>query len=324
MSANENSTGFMSGIRIGVSACLLGNNVRFDGGHKRNRFLTDTLAGHFSFVPYCPEVAIGMGTPREPIRLTGSPEQPSAVGVKHPELDVTQPLADYGKKVAAGIDELCGFIFKKDSPSCGMTRVKVYNEHGMAERTGTGVFAREIMRADPLLPVEEEGRLNDAGLCDSFVTRVYVYARWKAMHRSGLTRAALIEFHAGHKLLVMAHSVTVYRELGRLLSDLDRGDLEATASIYIRKLIEALVKPATRKLHTNVLQHLLGYLKKDLDGLYRADLADTIDGYHRGDFPLAVPVRMLQHHFSIHAHPWIRRQVYLNPYPQALQLRNSL
>jgi uncharacterized protein YbgA (DUF1722 family) len=200
--------------------------------------------------------------------------------------------------------------------------VKVYNEHGMAERTGTGVFAGEIMRADPLLPVEEEGRLNDAGLCDSFITRVYVYARWKAMHAGGLTRSALIEFHAAHKLLLMAHSNAVYRELGRLLSDLGGAELDTTATVYIRRLMDALKRPATRKLHSNVLQHLLGYLKRDLESGYRADLADTIDGYRRGDYPLAVPVRLLQHHFGMHAHPYIRRQVYLDPYPRALQLRN--
>jgi uncharacterized protein YbgA (DUF1722 family)/uncharacterized protein YbbK (DUF523 family) len=324
MSTIEDSTNIPAGIKIGVSACLLGNNVRFDGGHKRSRFLTDALADCFQLVSFCPEVAIGMGIPRQPIRLTGDPDNPEAVGVKDRQLNVTQPLRDYSRQVAGTLDGLCGFIFKKDSPSCGMTRVKVYNDKGMAERTGTGLFAREIMQADPLLPVEEEGRLNDAGLCDSFITRVYVYARWKALLQAGLSKSGLLEFHASHKLLVLSHSTVVYRELGRLLSDLNGVNLHATADLYIGKLLQTLTPPATRKQHTNALQHLLGYLKKDLGPAYRADLAGTIDGYRRGDFPLVVPMRLLQHHFSIHTQPYITRQVYLNPYPQALQLRNLL
>lgn len=311
-------------ITIGVSACLLGREVRFDGGHKRSRFITDTLAKHFGFVGFCPEVAIGMGTPRQPIRLTGDASNPEAVGVKTPELDVTQPLRSYGKKVAGDINELCGFIFKKDSPSCGMERVKVYNDKGMAERSGTGLFAREILKANPLLPVEEEGRLNDADLRDNFITRVYVYARWKQLTGSGLTKSGLIKFHAGHKYLIMSHSNVMYRQLGQMLSDLTRESLSDVANRYIASLMQALSVPATRKRHSNVLQHLLGYLKNNLDSVYRVDLDNTIDAYRRGEFPLAVPVRLLQHHFSVHPHAYINEQVYLNPHPQALMLRNNL
>ena len=311
-------------ITIGVSACLLGREVRFDGGHKRSRFITDTLAKHFGFVGFCPEVAIGMGTPRQPIRLTGDASNPEAVGVKTPELDVTQPLRSYGKKVAGDINELCGFIFKKDSPSCGMERVKVYNDKGMAERSGTGLFAREIMKAHQLLPVEEEGRLNDADLRDNFITRVYVYARWKQLTGSGLTKSGLIKFHAGHKYLIMSHSNVMYRQLGQMLSDLTRESLSDVANRYIASLMQALSVPATRKRHSNVLQHLLGYLKNNLDSVYRVDLDNTIDAYRRGEFPLAVPVRLLQHHFSVHPHAYINEQVYLNPHPQALMLRNNL
>ncbi len=313
-----------AGIRVGVSSCLLGKEVRFDGGHKRNRFVTEALADYFELVPFCPEVAIGMGIPRQPIRLVGNQDSPEAVGVKNPDLNVTRPLREYGRKVAGTLDGLCGFIFKKDSPSCGMTRVKVYSSQGMAVRSGAGLFAREIMRADPLLPVEEEGRLNDAGLCDSFITRVYVYARWKALRQAGLSKSGLVEFHASHKFLVMAHSSAAYRQLGRMLSDLGGVNLHATADSYISLLLETLKRPATRKQHTNVLQHLLGYLKNDLESPRRADLAGAIDAYRRGDFPLVVPVRLLQHYFSLHLHPYINRQVYLNPYPQSLQLRNVL
>jgi uncharacterized protein YbgA (DUF1722 family) len=269
-------------------------------------------------------MAIGMGAPRQPIRLVGEDQNPQAVGVKTPVLNVTQPLRDYGTKTAGEIDGLCGFIFKKDSPSCGMERVKVYNDKGMPQRSGTGIFAREIIKAHPLLPVEEEGRLNDVDLRDNFITRVYVYARWKALVADGLSKSGLIEFHAGHKYLVMSHSTMVYKQLGQMLADLSQVSLAEIADSYIARLMQALSKPATRKRHTNVLQHLLGYLKKDLDSARRADLNETIDAYRRGEFPLVVPIRLLQHHFSVHRHPYIEKQVYLKPHPQALLLRNNL
>lgn len=309
-------------IRVGISACLLGNAVRFDGGHKRNRFITDVLSAYFEFVPFCPEVAIGMGIPRQPVRLVGDARNPEAVGVKTPELNVTQPLRDYGRKVAGRIGDLCGFIFKKDSPSCGMARVRLYNDKGMPERIAAGVFAKEIMAAHPLLPVEEEGRLNDADLRDSFITRVYVTARWRALVNAGMTKSALLEFHAGHKFLLLAHSTVVYRRLGRLLAGLDGPRLDDIAAAYITQLLQALRQPATRKRHANVLQHLLGYLKHDLDAAQRADLAETIDTYRRGLYPLVVPIRLLQHHFGRHPHPYIARQIYLEPHPRALMLRN--
>jgi len=311
-------------VRVGVSACLLGNEVRFDGGHKRSRFITDELAGYFDFVSYCPEVAIGLGIPRQPIRLVGHPDNPQATGVRDPGLNVTQPLRAYGQEIACKIDELRGFIFKKDSPSCGMERVKLYNDKGMAERVAAGLFAQEIMAANPLLPVEEEGRLNDADLRDNFVTRVYVYARWKALLEAGPDKASLIRFHASHKYLVLAHSTVMYRKLGQLLADLNRQPLEEIRASYIAGLMQALSRPATRKRHTNVLQHLLGYLKNNLDSAHRTDLAASIDAYRRGEYPLVVPLRLLQHHFSIHPHPYISEQVYLNPHPPALKLRNTL
>ena len=320
----NNGEQFPEKIKIGVSACLLGKKVRFDGGHKRSRFVTDALAGHFEFVAFCPEVAIGMGTPRQPIRLVGDERDPQAVGVKTPELNVSQPLRSYGKKVAGDIHKLCGFILKKDSPSCGMERVKVYNDKGMPERSGTGLFAREIIKANPLLPVEEEGRLNDADLRDNFITRVYVYARWKSLLTGGLSKSGLLEFHAGHKYLLMSHSTEVYKQLGRVLSDLSRESLSDIADSYIARLMQTLSKPATRKRHTNVLHHLLGHLKHELDSAHRIDLSETIDAYRRGEYPLVVPIRLLQHHFSMHPDPYINDQVYLNPHPQALLLRNNL
>lgn len=311
-------------IKIGVSACLLGKKVRFDGGHKRSRFITDSLACHLEVVAFCPEVAIGMGTPRQPIRLVGNDQNPQAVGVRTPQLNVSQPLRTYGKKVAGDIHNLCGFIFKKDSPSCGMERVKVYNDKGIPERSGTGLFSREIIKAHPLLPVEEEGRLNDADLRENFITRVFVYARWKKLLAGGLSKSGLLEFHAGHKYLLMSHSNLVFKQLGRMLSNLSRASLDDIADSYIAGLMQTLGKPATRKRHTNVLQHLLGHLKHDLDAAHRTDLNETIDAYRRGEFPLVVPIRMLQHHFRVHPHPYINQQMYLNPHPQALLLRNNI
>lgn len=311
-------------IRVGVSACLLGCKVRFDGNHKHNRFITDALAEYFDFVSFCPEVAIGMGTPREPIRLVGAGSGLQAVGVKDAQLNVTRPLRAYAGMVAQRIDDLSGFIFKKDSPSCGMERVKVYQPNGVTVRSGTGIFAQQIIAADPLLPVEEEGRLNDPGLCDSFVTRVYVYARWKALRDAGITKSALLDFHASHKLLVLSHSTEMYRQLGRLLSGLDRISLDEVADTYIARLMQALGTPATRKRHANVLQHLLGYLKNNLDASHRTDLMHTIEAYRLGEYPLVVPIRLLQHHFSSYPHPYINRQVYLDPHPQGLKLRNAL
>ncbi len=310
--------------RVGVSACLLGKEVRFDGGHKRCRFITDTLAGHFEFVPFCPEVAIGMGTPRQPIHLLADARGIRAIGVRDAGLEVTLPLKLYGRSVAGRISDLSGFVFKKDSPSCGMERVKVYNDAGMAERSGTGLFASEIIEAHPLLPVEEEGRLNDAELRENFINRVYVHARWQSLQQQGLTKSALLAFHASHKLLVMAHSTVVYRELGRMLSNLGNVDLPVLADRYIARLMGALKTVATRKRHTNVLQHLTGYLKNKLARPHLHDLVETIEAYRRGDYPLVVPVRMLQHHFLGNPHPYVSRQVYLYPHPQKLGLRNHI
>jgi uncharacterized protein YbgA (DUF1722 family)/uncharacterized protein YbbK (DUF523 family) len=311
-------------IRVGVSACLLGAQVRFDGGHKRNRFIDEQLREYFEFVPVCPEVAIGMGTPREPIRLVGLEASPRAVGTRNPALDVTERLRAYGHQVARDSGDLCGFVFKKDSPSCGMERVRIYNDKGMPQANGTGLFAAEIMRAHPLLPVEEEGRLNDPVLRENFINRVFVYARWRALGEAGLSKARLVSFHARHKLLILAHSTEGYRELGRLVANLNADPLEQIAARYIQRLMAIITRHATRKRHANVLQHLLGYLRQHADRGDRADLLDAIDGYRRGEYPLVVPVRLLRHHFRRYPHPYVAQQVYLEPYPGELMLRNAV
>lgn len=311
-------------VRLGVSACLIGAKVRFDGGHKRNRFLIDELGSHFEFVPFCPEVAIGMGTPRPSIRLVGDVEAPRALGSRDDGLDVTDALQAYSANRARRLEGLSGFIFKKDSPSCGMERVKVYSDKGMPQREGVGIFARAVQQANPLLPVEEEGRLNDSTLRENFVSRVFVYARWQALRQQGLTKKGLLDFHTRHKLLLMAHSPVAYRELGRLLARLDNASLDGLADRYIERIMQVLKTPANRKRHVNVLQHVLGYLRKHVDAVNRADLVDVIDDYRLGMVPLVVPVTLLQHHFRSNPHPWISRQVYMNPHPRELLLRNTL
>jgi len=311
-------------LRLGVSACLLGARVRFDGGHKRNRFIIEELGRHFEFVTFCPEVAIGMSTPRPPIRLVGDVQAPRAIGSRDDSLDVTDALREYSAITAGRLDGLCGFVFKKDSPSCGMERVKVYSDTGMPQRGGAGLFARAVQEANPLLPVEEEGRLNDPGLRENFVTRVLVYARWQALRQQPLSKKALIEFHTSHKFLLLAHSPAAYRELGGLLARLDSVPLDALAERYIGDVMRALKAQASRKLHVNVLQHLLGYLRKHIDAVSRADLADAIDAYREGMVPLVVPIALLQHHFRRNPHPYVSRQVYMNPHPRELMLRNTL
>jgi uncharacterized protein YbgA (DUF1722 family)/uncharacterized protein YbbK (DUF523 family) len=311
-------------LRLGVSACLLGARVRFDGGHKRNRFIIEELGAHFEFVPFCPEVAIGMGTPRPSIRLIGEVQAPRAIGSMDGSLDVTDALREYSTGTARRLDGLCGFVFKKDSPSCGMERVKVYNDTGMPQRDGAGIFARAVQEANPLLPVEEEGRLNDPGLRENFVLRVLVYARWQALRQQRLSKKGMIDFHTRHKLLLLAHSPSAYRGLGGMLARLDNTPLDALAERYIERVMQVLKTQASRERHVNVLQHLLGYLRKQVDDVNRADLVDVIDDYRRGLVPLVVPVTLLQHHFRRNPNPYISRQVYLNPHPRELMLRNVL
>lgn len=311
-------------LRLGVSACLLGARVRFDGGHKRNRYLIDELGAYFEFVPFCPEVAIGLGTPRPTIRLVGDPDSPRALGSRDDGLDVTDALQQYSDARAQRLDGLSGFVFKKDSPSCGMARVKVYRDTGMPQRDGVGIFARAVQQANPLLPVEEEGRLNDSALRENFISRVFVYARWQALCRQGLRKKSLLDFHTRHKLLVMAHSPDAYRELGRMLARLDNADLDALAGRYISQLMEVLKAQASRKRHVNVLQHVLGYLRKHVDAANRADLVDVIDDYRRGVVPLVVPVTLLKHHFRRSPNSYISQQVYMDPHPRELMLRNTL
>ena len=310
---------------LGTSACLLGEAVRFDAGHKHDRWITGTLSQYFDFVSICPEVAIGLGIPRPPIQLKGAVHSIRVVGSRDPDLDVTDDLRRYGTKMAIQMDAISGYIFKSKSPSCGLERVRLFPEDdGAPSRDGVGQYAAAFTAAQPLLPVEEEGRLNDPVLRDNFIERVFCFYRWQKLQDQGITPARLIDFHSCHKLLVLSHGVVPYRALGRLVADTGKHDIYKIADDYIQRLMRALKRKATRRSHANVLQHLQGYLKRALDRSDRQELVEVIDHYRLGRVPLVVPMTLLRHHFRRHPDPYITRQIYLNPHPPELMLRNLI
>lgn len=311
-------------VRVATSSCLLGEEVRFNGGHKHNGYLTKTLARHFELIPFCPEVAIGLGVPRPPIRLVTNDGQVRAVGVKDPSLDVTDELVEYGHTVASRLTDISGYIFKRASPSCGMERVKIYSSKGMPVDSGAGLYAQAIMQSLPLLPTEEEGRLMDPVLRENFIERIFVYHRWQSMCRSGLTPAGLVDFHTNHKFSVLAHDETAYRALGQIVASAGKADLQQLSKRYATLLMSAMKKRATRKLHSNVLTHIMGFLKESIDGGDKTELLDIIEKYRHGQLPLIVPITLLKHHLRRHPDPYISRQYYLEPHPEELMLRNSL
>jgi uncharacterized protein YbgA (DUF1722 family)/uncharacterized protein YbbK (DUF523 family) len=312
----------MKKIPIGISSCLLGQNVRFDGGHKQDDYIMGTLGEYFEFHPFCPEMGIGLGAPRPTLHLVKIDHTVRCVGVKDPDWDVTEALRDYAEQQKHLHADLCGYILKKGSPSCGMERVKVYGSTNQPSSKGIGIYAEEMMRNNPLLPVEEEGRLGDPSLRENFIQRVYVLYRWKEMLLAGLTVNSLTKFHARHKLIIMSHDD--YRDLGQLLAGVTKANLEQVAEQYITQLMETLKKPATRKNHVNVLQHIQGYLKKNLSADDKAELCEVIDRYRNGYIPLIVPITLLKHHFRISPDPYIEESYYMSPYPQELQLINQL
>ena len=311
-------------IRVGISSCLLGDTVRYDGGHKHNRYITKLLSGFFEFVPACPEVAIGMGIPRSPIRLVGDPQSPRAVGIKDPTLNVTAELDAYAGASVERVRLLSGYIFKRGSPSCGMARVTVFGSNGTRKTGGTGIFARRLIGEIPLMPVVDEARLRDPVLRENFIARVYVYRRWQAMAAVGTTPAKLVEFHTRHKMLIRSHGEVTYAHLGRLVADADAKEIDALSGEYIGVLMKTLSCPATRKQHSNVLSHLAGNLKRDIDPGDKAELVRLIDEYRLGRVALVVPVTMLKHHFRRCPDPYVGHQVYLEPHPEELQLRNFI
>lgn len=311
----------MQKIPVGISSCLLGQPVRYDGGHKLDNYIVGTLANYFDFRPFCPEVAIGLGTPRPTIQLVKTDTGIRCLGVKNPEHDVTEPLRDYANQQKTAHSDLCGYILKKGSPSCGMTRVKVYS-NGQPQQAGVGIYAEAMMQNNPLLPVEEEGRLGDPGLRENFIQRVYVLHRWKQLLAEGLTPQRLTHFHAQHKLIIMSHAS--YADLGQLLATVSKDNILSVAEAYIAQLMAKLKKPATRKSHVNVLQHIQGYLKKELDAADKSELCELIERYRDGDVPLIVPLTLLKHHFRKTPDPYIENSYYMSPYPGQMQLSNLI
>jgi uncharacterized protein YbgA (DUF1722 family)/uncharacterized protein YbbK (DUF523 family) len=310
-------------IPVGISSCLLGEKVRFDGQHQLDAYIQKTLGTYFEFRAFCPELAIGLGVPRRPIRLLVKGEQIRCVSTVDAELDYTQKLIDCAKDQAVWHSGLCGYIFKKSSPSCGMERVKVY-DGVRPRRDGVGIYAATLMQSFPELPVEEEGRLGDSVLRENFVQRVYVMHRWKSLVREGLTVSRLVNFHARHKLILMSHCQKSYRALGRLVAAVNRDNLDAQSVKYISDLMVALRIKATRGKHANVLQHIQGYLKKYLDADDKAELGDAIAQYQRGQVPLIVPVTLLNHHFRRHPDDYIHHSWYMRPYPAEMSLQNDI
>ena len=311
--------------RLGISACLMGSEVRFNGGHKESRLCTQALAQHFEFVALCPEVAIGLGTPRAAIRLVDDPHGPRALDSRDPDREYTQALHDYGVRMAAELDDLDGYIFMQKSPSCGLHRVKLYGDNGYPlEGGGRGIFAAAITAQRPDLPVEEEGRLNDPVLRENFLTRVFAHAEWQALLRAGLSRSAIIDYHSRYKYLLMATDPEQYKAIGRLLGSLGEHDPRELGPRYFSALMVALRKCATRGTHSNVLQHLSGYLRSSLSGDQRQEIQQLIEQYRQGIVPLVVPMTLLKHHFRQHPHPYIERQAYMQPHPENLSLRNAL
>ena len=315
----------MPHLRLGVSACLLGQPVRFDGGHKRDTFLTAALAPFVEWVAVCPEEEAGLGTPREAIRLVDQGGVQRLLAVRS-RRDLTDPLTDVSARRVrqlAALD-LDGYVLKKDSPSCGVTRVKVYSPHGVATRTGRGVFAQALVAAMPMLPVEEEGRLCDPVIREHFIERIYACRRLRQLLAGPGHVGGLVEFHTRHKLQLLAHSPVGCAGLGRLVAHARTREAEQAAADYGRTFMAVLAMPATRARHVNVLQHAAGYFRRVLSAAARRDLAASISDYRRGLVPLVVPTRLLDHYARLHDVAYLCDQVYFDPYPRELLLRNQV
>ncbi len=320
-----NRTHAAASIPVGIGACVLGEPVRFNGFGKKRSEPVARLAECFELRAFCPEVAIGLGVPRPTIRLVGEIAAERAVDSDTGQHDVTDALRGSAAAFLAQHPDLCGYIFVKGSPSCGMERVKRYGENGHVQASdGVGVFAAALMAANPLLPVEEDGRLHDEHLCESFVARVFTYADWRELLRGDLTLHALQKFYASHKYLVMSRHIATYKELGRLLAQHQQIALTELADRVINLIMAALRRPATRAGHTNALQHIRGYLKRDLNKAEKHELNELIEQYRSGHVPLVVPLTLLRHHFRQYPDAYIEQQLFMRPYPDALRLRNHL
>ena len=312
-------------IRIGISSCLLGNNVRWNSGHKLDRYLTDTLGQFVEYVPVCPEVEAGFGVPRESFRLVGDPENPRLITFKS-KTDHTDQMLGWARKRVRELEKenLCGFIFKSDSPSSGMIRVKVYTEKGMPEKKGVGMFAREYMDHFPLIPVEDDGRLHNPQIRENFIERIFTLKRWRDDVAKKPGMGKLVEFHTRNKLLILSHSQKHYRLMGKLVAEGKKIPIKELCGQYERHLMEALELKTTAKKNNNVLQHLMGYFKKQLTADEKQELLEIFDQYRRNLVPLVVPITLINHYVRKYDQPYLKMQTYLNPHPVELKLRAFL
>jgi len=311
--------------KLGVSACLLGKEVRFDGGHKKNTFILNSLTEHMDFVSVCPEIEAGFGLPRPTMQLRQLGEEVRLVFSKNPETDVTLQMGNYSQRRVKELSDLDGFIFKKDSPSCGVYRVPVViHKDGFKNREGIGLFAQEFIKNNPLIPVEEEGRLNDAALCENFFERVYAYSRWKKIEDAEYSVQGLIEFHSRHKLMLMARGSHYYQELGRMVAGTTLKDLAEKRSAYIQRFMQVMSITTEPGRQVNVLQHIMGYFKQAISHEDKQELLSIFEAYRNKQLPLITPVTLLQHHLRVHPQKYLTKQHYLQPFPQQLALRSIL
>ena len=312
-------------IRIGITACLLGDEVRFDGGHKRDAFLSDVLGPHVEWVKVCPEVEVGMGTPRETLRLIRTGDE-LRMQTTRTGIDYTDRMNRWSKKRVEELARagLSGYVLKKDSPSCGMERVKVYGGGAVPARTGRGLFASALLERLPLLPVEEEGRLTDPQLRENFIERVFAFRRLTDLFIGKWTNGSVVRFHTAHKMALLAHSTTAYQRLGRLVANVAATPRQEFRRQYTQQFMDTLRLLATRKQHTNVLMHMAGHLTDRVDRDSRRELADTIDDYRRGLVPLVVPLTLIRHHVRAADVEYLKGQTYLEPHPRELMLRNHV
>ena len=315
----------MDKIKLGISTCLLGENVRYDGGHKLDRFLTDTLGQYVEYAPVCPEVECGLPIPRESMHLEGDPESPRLVTLRTKQ-DMTERMVSWAKKRVVELEKegLCGFIFKSDSPSSGMERVRVYNEKGMPVKKGVGMFARIFMEHYPLLPAEDEGRLHDPKLRENFVERIFTLRRWREVLTQKESRGNLVDFHTQHKLLILSHSPKHYQIMGKFVAQAKEIPLKNLFQQYQTILMEALQLKTTPKKNANVLMHMMGYFKEQLSSDEKQELLEVIDHYRQEYIPLIVPITLINHYVRKYDQPYLKQQIYLNPHPLELQLRNHV
>ena len=315
----------MEKIRLGISSCLLGEKVRYDGGHKLDHFLKDTLGRYVDWVPVCPEVEYGLPVPREAMHLVKTEEGPrlmtSRTGIDH-----TDGMKKWAAERIGTLDkqDLCGFIFKSRSPSSGMRGVKIYNTSGIPSNTGVGVFAEAFIEHFPFMPVEDDGRLQNPALRENFIERVFVFRRWKEFENKGRTVRDFVSFHTDHKLLILSHSTTHYRTLGSLVADAKKYPPAKRNSEYFGNLMEGLKLISTVKKNTNVLMHMVGYFKRKISGDEKQELLEVIENYHKGLLPLIAPITLIKHYVRKYHEQYLARQYYLNPHPLELMLRNHV